>query len=48
MIWMIAGSLASALSGLLIFVYFLQKGQFQHLEETKYQLFHEEEEEKDA
>lgn len=41
MIWMIIGSVAAALAGLGIYIYFLQKGHFDEEEEVKYQLFRE-------
>lgn len=41
MIWMIIGSIAAALAGLLMCVYFLKKGQFEDDEDVKYQLFRE-------
>lgn len=41
MFWMIIGSLASALCGLGIYVYYLKKGQFDDDENVKYQLFRE-------
>ena len=41
MIWMIIGSSVAALGGLGIYIYFLQKGQFEDEEDIKYQLFRE-------
>lgn len=42
MIWMIIGTIAAALVGLGLFVYFLMRGQFEDDENVKYQLFREE------
>jgi nitrogen fixation-related uncharacterized protein len=42
MIWMILGSIAAALVGLGLYIYYLQKGQFEDDEAVKYQLFREE------
>ena len=39
MFWMIIGSLAAALGGLGIYVYYLRKGQFEDDEDVKYQMF---------
>lgn len=44
MIWTIVGSVAFALAGLLIYIYYFQKGQFEDPEDVKYQLFRDEEE----
>lgn len=41
MFWMILGSVAAALGGLALYVYFLKKGQFDEDEAVKYQLFRE-------
>jgi hypothetical protein len=41
MIWMIFGSIAAALGGLLLYVYYLKQGQFDENEEVKYQIFRE-------
>lgn len=45
MLWTIASSLAFALAGLAIYIFYFQKGQFEDPEDVKYQLFREEEEE---
>ena len=42
MLWMIIGTIVTALFGLGLFVYFLRKGQFEDEEMVKYQLFREE------
>ena len=36
-------TLAFGMSGFLVFLYFWKKGQFEDVEETKYQMFQEEE-----
>ncbi len=41
MIWMIIGSIAMALGGLGLYIYYLRKGQFDDEEAVKYQLFRE-------
>lgn len=41
MFWMIIGSVAAALGGLGIYIYFLKKGQFDDDEDVKYQVFRE-------
>lgn len=41
MIWMIFGSIIAALGGLGLYIYFLQKGQFDEEEDVKYQIFRE-------
>lgn len=45
MLWTIAGSLAMALAGLAVYIYYLYKGQFDDGEDVKYQLFRDEENE---
>ena len=42
MIWMIIGSIAAALAGLGLYIYYLRQGQFEDDEAVKYQLFREE------
>lgn len=39
----IALSIATGLAGIALYIYFLRKGQFEDVEEVKYQLFREEE-----
>lgn len=39
--WIVAGSLAASLGGLLFYLYFFEKGQFDEEESVKYQLFRE-------
>jgi cbb3-type cytochrome oxidase maturation protein len=43
MITYIASTLALGFIGLLLFIYYWKKGQFDHIEEAKYQLFREDE-----
>lgn len=43
MIWYIASSIALGLAGLIVYIYYLRKGQFDDAEEVKYQLFRDEE-----
>ncbi len=42
--WFVLFSLVGGLSALLVFIYQLKKGQFEDLEDTKYQVFRDEEE----
>lgn len=44
MTWMLAGTLAMALSALLIWIYYWSQGEFEDMEDVKYQMFREEEE----
>lgn len=44
MIIYLIGTMATAAAGMLIYVYYLRKGQFDDLEDTKYQMFREEDE----
>jgi hypothetical protein len=44
MLWYIASSLAFALAGLAVYIYYMRRGQFEDSEEVKYQLFREDEE----
>jgi cbb3-type cytochrome oxidase maturation protein len=43
MIWYIASSMFMGLSGLMIYLYYMRKGQFDDPEDVKYQLFRDEE-----
>lgn len=43
MIWYFVSSLALALAGALVYVYYLKKGQFEKNEDVKYQMLREEE-----
>jgi len=42
MIWYLGVTISFALSGILIYIYYLQKGQFDECEDVKYQMFREE------
>jgi len=44
MLWTLLGSLLTGLAGILIFVYYLRKGQFEDPEDVKYQMFREDDE----
>ncbi len=44
MLWLIVSSVALALAGMLVFTYYFYKGQFDDMEDTKYQMFRNEEE----
>lgn len=46
MLWYLFSSLLMALGGALIYVYYLRKGQFEDLEDVKYQMFRDEEQSK--
>ncbi|MEM1282005.1 MAG: cbb3-type cytochrome oxidase assembly protein CcoS [Chlamydiota bacterium] len=48
MLGYIALTIATGLAGVLIYIYFLKKGQFDDPEEVKYQLFREDEDNKNA
>ena len=41
MFWYISSSLAMGLAGLVIYIFYLKKGQFEDPEDVKYQLFRE-------
>ena len=41
MIWYLVSSLAMALAGGVIYVYYLKKGQFEKQEDVKYQMMRE-------
>lgn len=43
MIWYIVSSIALGLAGLLVYLYYYYKGQFDDDEDVKYQLFRDEE-----
>lgn len=44
MFWYIASTFALGLAGMLIYVYYLRKGQFDDPEDVKYQLFRDNDE----
>ncbi len=39
MLWYIVSSISMALAGIFIYAYYLRRGQFEDVEEVKYQLF---------
>lgn len=39
MLWMIVSSIALGLAALLVYIYYLKKGQFEDSEDVKYQIF---------
>ncbi len=39
MIWLLASTLVSSLAGIAAFIYYLRRGQFDDLEDVKYQMF---------
>lgn len=41
MFWYLLSSLVLGVAGLLVYLYYLRKGQFDDSEEVKYQIFHE-------
>ena len=43
MLWLIVSSFALGLAGMLVYVYYLSKGQFEDAEDVKYQMFRDEE-----
>ena len=43
MFWYISSSFALALAGVIVFVYYLRKGQFEDPEDVKYTLFRDDE-----
>lgn len=43
MFWFIVSSLALAMAGLAVYIYYMRKGQFEDVEDIKYQMFREEE-----
>ena len=44
MIWYLAATISFALAGMLIYIYYLRNGQFDDLEDVKYQMFRDDEE----
>lgn len=44
MFWYLVSSIAMGLAGILIYIYYMRKGQFDNSEDVKYQLFREEDE----
>ncbi len=47
MLWYIISSLATGLAAIAIYIYYWRKGQFDDIEDIKYQMFREEQEIKD-
>ena len=45
MVWYLSATFSFALAGMLIYIYYLRKGQFDDTEDVKYQMFREEEQE---
>jgi cbb3-type cytochrome oxidase maturation protein len=43
MLWLIVSGVALGLAGLLIYYYYMRKGQFEDPEDVKYQMFREKE-----
>ena len=43
MIWYLTGTISFALAGMLIYIYYLRNGQFDDIEDVKYQMFRDEE-----
>jgi pentatricopeptide repeat protein len=44
MFWALISSVLAAVGAMLIFVYYLRQGQFDDVEDVKYQMFREDEE----
>jgi cbb3-type cytochrome oxidase maturation protein len=42
--WYIISSIALGLAGLIVYIYYLRRGQFEDLEDVKYQLFRNDDE----
>ena len=42
MFWSLFSTIAMALLGVIVYIYYLQKGQFDDPEDVKYQMFREE------
>lgn len=43
MVWYIATSLAMGAAGMMVYIYYMRKGQFDDPEDVKYQMFRDEE-----
>lgn len=43
MLGVLAGSVFSALAGIVAFLYYFKRGEFDHIEDAKYQVFRDEE-----
>lgn len=44
MMWYIVSTLAMGLAGIVVYIYYLRKGQFDDPEDVKYQMFREDDE----
>ena len=42
MFWYIVSSIAMGLAGIVVYIYYLRKGQFEDPEDVKYQMFRDE------
>ncbi len=47
MFWLIVTTFLTALGGVLIFLYYYMKGQFDDIEDVKYEMFRQEQEDGD-
>lgn len=45
MIWYLASTISFALAGMVLYIYYLRKGQFDDPEDVKYQMFRDEDSE---
>ena len=45
MLWYLVSSLAMGLAGMMVYIYYLKKGQFEDEEDVKYQIFRDEDKE---
>ena len=43
MLWYLTGTISLALAAVIIYIYYLRKGQFDDSEDVKYQMFRDEE-----
>jgi len=43
MLWYLTGTISLALASVIIYIYYLRKGQFDDSEDVKYQMFRDEE-----
>ena len=43
MLWCLVSSILLGLGGMIVYIYFLKKGQFENSEDVKYQMFRDEE-----
>ncbi|MBN4066600.1 cbb3-type cytochrome oxidase assembly protein [Simkania negevensis] len=47
MFWLIGVTFLSAIGGILVFLYYYKKGQFDDIEDVKYEMFRQEHEEEE-